>query len=322
MVIYTIKQGDTLYNIAKYYGVDLSFLIKLNQISNPTELVVGQSIVIRFPKEIYTVKLGDTIESISNMYNISTRQLLRNNPWLFDMPVLYAGEQIIIEYEDNDILGDIEVNGYAYPYINKKVLEQTLPFLTYITIFTYGFTEDGELIGVDDIEIIDIAKMYNVAPIMLISTLTKEGGFSNLLANKILNNKEAQDKLIENIIQNMKEKGYYGLDIDFEYVLPEDREAYVQFIDNVTRKLNEQGFIVMVALAPKISSEQKGLLYESHDYKAIGEVANSVLVMTYEWGYTYSHITYILKETFIIKGFLNYLGTFGYIINSKLAFSS
>ena len=40
-------------------------------------------------------------------------------------------------------------------------------------------------------------------------------------------------------------------------------------------------------LAPKSSDAQKGLLYESHDYRAIGDIADSVLLMTYEWGYTY-----------------------------------
>ncbi len=28
-------------------------------------------------------------------------------------------------------------------------------------------------------------------------------------------------------------------------------------------------------------------MYEGHDYRALGEVADSVLLMTYEWGYTY-----------------------------------
>ena len=40
-------------------------------------------------------------------------------------------------------------------------------------------------------------------------------------------------------------------------------------------------------LAPKTSDAQQGLLYESHNYGAIGEIADSVLLMTYEWGYTY-----------------------------------
>lgn len=42
-----------------------------------------------------------------------------------------------------------------------------------------------------------------------------------------------------------------------------------------------------MALAPKTSDNQKGLLYEGEDYRLVGNVAHSVLLMTYEWGYTY-----------------------------------
>src|SRR5690625_459815 len=40
------------------------------------------------------------------------------------------------------------------------------------------------------------------------------------------------------------------------------------------------------ALAPKTSATQKGIVYEAHDYHAHGEVADFVVIMTYEWGYS------------------------------------
>jgi len=40
-------------------------------------------------------------------------------------------------------------------------------------------------------------------------------------------------------------------------------------------------------LAPKTSADQPGLLYEGKDYRALGQVADHVLLMTYEWGYTF-----------------------------------
>lgn len=51
--------------------------------------------------------------------------------------------------------------------------------------------------------------------------------------------------------------------------------------------MSAKGYQVSVALAPKISKNQPGLLYEGVDYKALGEAANTVFLMTYEWGYTY-----------------------------------
>src|SRR5690625_7625896 len=40
------------------------------------------------------------------------------------------------------------------------------------------------------------------------------------------------------------------------------------------------------ALAPKASAKQEGAWYEAHDYAAHGEIADFVVLMTYEWGYS------------------------------------
>ena len=55
----------------------------------------------------------------------------------------------------------------------------------------------------------------------------------------------------------------------------------------MTLRLNAEGWFTNVDLAPKTSANQPGLLYEAHNYARIGAVANTVLIMTYEWGYTY-----------------------------------
>ena len=42
-----------------------------------------------------------------------------------------------------------------------------------------------------------------------------------------------------------------------------------------------------MALAPKTSTDQPGLLYQGHDYAGMGQAADYCLLMTYEWGYTF-----------------------------------
>lgn len=57
-----------------------------------------------------------------------------------------------------------------------------------------------------------------------------------------------------------------GWTIDFEYVPSEFAAAYVQFIEALHAALSPNGYKVFVALAPKTSATQPGLLYEGHDY--------------------------------------------------------
>ncbi len=286
MDIHVVKSGESVYSIAQKYGVSPQSIAVNNELANPSQLVPGQTLVILYPDQTYTVQSGDTLFSVAQALGVTVNQLLRNNPQLGGNMVIRPGQVLTVTYKPQP-QGLLAVNGYAYPYIDRAVLRKTLPYLTYITLFTYGITPEGELVDLDDQEVISIAREYGVAPLMLISTLTPEGTFSNQLASTILHNAELQNRLIDRIMNNLRTKNYYGLDVDFEYILPEDRIAYVEFIRNLTTKLNAAGYPVFVALAPKTSSDQRGLLYEAHDYRALGQVANRVLLMTYEWGYTY-----------------------------------
>ncbi len=286
MIIHVVRSGEDIFSIARRYGVPAERIIRDNEIQDPNQLVPGQNLVILFYRSIYRVKMGDTLESIAEENNMTVKQLYRNNPILGGRPEIYPGQILVLDFNQRK-QGNFKVNGYAYPNIDRDVLQKTLPYLTYITIFTYGITESGELIDIDDEEIIRAAREMGTAPIMHISTLGEDGKFSNELASRILRNERLQTELIANVLENLENKGYYGLDVDFEYVFPEYRDRYTEFIRRMTQTLNKAGYMVFVALAPKTSADQPGLLYESHDYPALGEAANMVILMTYEWGYTY-----------------------------------
>lgn len=292
MDIHVVRPGDNLYSIAQEYGVPVSQLQNDNQLTDPARLVVGQTLVVRFPQQVHTVQVGQTLSSIAQLYGLSVRQLQRNNSVLAGGTEVYPGQTLVISYQQQPE-GTLSVNGYAYPFIDKTLLRATLPFLTYMTPFTYGITEEGGLVDLDDAELITMANQGGVAPLMHLSTLTEEGGFSNELASLVLNNTEVQNRLIENLVTTLQAKGYRGLDVDFEFVFPQDAGAYANFIRRLAQTLNPLGLPVIVALAPKTSSQQRGLLYEGHDYAALGAAANEVLLMTYEWGYTYIHISHM-----------------------------
>ena len=111
--------------------------------------------------------------------------------------------------------------------------------------------------------------------------------FNNYLINVLVNNAAVQQNLITQMLEVMEEKGFVGVDIDFEYILPQDRVPFADFVANVRSQMAPLGYTVSVALAPKSMPDQKGLLYEGKDYGLLGAAADSVLLMTYEWGYTY-----------------------------------
>lgn len=288
MIIHIVEENQTIFSIANTYGVSVKRLIYDNQLYTPNELAVGQAILVLIPELVHQVKEGESISSIAKMYDVTEKTILRNNPFLVDRGYLVNGEYIIIRYQD-DRIGNIHTNGYVFPFVDMKLYEETLPYLTNVSIFSYGFTTQGELIPpiIDEQPLLDKALNYNVGPLLVLTPLTKEGVFNSNLINVLVENKEMQQRLINNLLTTLREKKYAGVDVDFEFIMKDDRDAYSSFINDLTVTMNKEGFSVSVALAPKTSDEQKGLIYQGVDYGALGSAANSVLLMTYEWGYTY-----------------------------------
>ncbi len=241
--------------------------------------------------EIYVVKPGDTIDSIALRLGVGVDQLIFDNQLVYPYE-LAVGQALFVDRNTRYASRAISVSGYAYPFISPWVLEQTLPFLSELPIFSYGFTAEGELVPPaygDDTWMIAAALKFGTQPILTLTPFGADGNFNNRLIHSVVNDEGSKSNLIRNLLEIMREKGYQGVDIDFEYILAEDRDAFTDFVREVADTMRENGYHTSVALAPKTSSEQRGLLYEGKDYRALGEAADHVLLMTYEWGYTYHH---------------------------------
>ena len=286
MDIHVVRPGDTMYSIALRYGVPMSQLIQDNQLPDPSRLVVGQTIVVQYPKETYTVRPGDTLFSIASTHNTTVQALLRNNPSLLGEDRIAPGQQLVLSYWQEK-QGTITVNGYAYPNIDGRLLRRTLPYLSQLTPFTYGFTPQGTLIPLQDQSLVDSALRAGVQPLLHLSTLEGDDSFSNELAHLALNDHEVQDRLVAQLVQTVREKGYQGVDVDFEFLYPADAPRYAEFVARLRDTFSPLGLPVIVALVPKTFAKQPGQLYEGHDYALLSQAADYVLLMTYEWGYTY-----------------------------------
>ena len=237
MRIFVVKRGDTLYSIAKKFGVATERLSYINALSDPNRLTVGQTLVIP----------GDSSPQ-----------------------------------------GEIEVNGYAYPNISDAVLNEALPYMTFLCPFSWQMDASGGITPIDDKRMISRAYETATAPMLTLTNISPSGGFSSDIAHAIFTDEAVQATLIENILAALRSRGYYGVNLNIEYVYPFDREGYNAFLRRLSETLHPKGYYLSSAIAPKTSDEQYGLLYTAHDYEAHGKYCDRVIIMTYEWGYTYS----------------------------------
>lgn len=287
MKIHVVSAGESIYLIARKYGVSPQKIITDNELTNPDQLVIGQTLVVMTSARKHTVASGESLYSIAQKYGVSLQALLAANPQVTNPSRIVIGQVITIP-ADAQSYGTLQVNGYAFPNINMETLRKSLPHLTYLSIFSHQVNSDGSLTNIPDAQLIQAARQARVAPLMVITNIQSGASFNSDLASSILRNPTVQNTLINNIVRTLREKNYYGLDIDFEYLYPTDRENYNNFLRRVVNTLRPLGYSVTTALAPKLSVEQKGLLYEAHDYPVHGALDDHVILMTYEWGYTYS----------------------------------
>ena len=237
---------------------------------------------------IYTVMPGEQLEQIATAYQVTPESIIAVNG-LPNPNRLLTGQSLIIPTLF-PVISKTEAGVNAYIYFlgldGVPIVREAAPFLTSVTPFTYIIKENGMLRTIDDEAIIETANENAMTPIMCITNFSSTVKGQNL-AHVVLNNEQTIQNLIVNILYTMKYKGYQGLNIDFEYVLPEDRESYNRFLKQAADALHQEGYFITSAVAPKTSSEQRGLLYEAIDYAVHGNLLDYVILMTYEWGYRF-----------------------------------
>ncbi|MFV9509686.1 LysM peptidoglycan-binding domain-containing protein [Tepidibacillus sp. LV47] len=285
MEIVVVRPGDSLWSIANRYGISIDAIVRANGIEDPTQLVIGEALVIPIRDRIHIVQPGESIWSIAQKYGIHFERIIQENN-IINPALIYPGLRLRIPTTTRKTT--IEVNGYLEPSGTERdrtTVNSTERFLTYLSLFSYQVRANGDLVQLNDQIARDALRDSPAKPMMVITNFS-EGTFRPEITHAIFTNRGARERLIANVINTMRNRGFFALNIDFEFVDPGDRDRYTSFLREITPRLKAEGFLVSTALAPKISGEQRGRLYEAHDYGAHGAIVDFVIIMTYEWGWS------------------------------------
>jgi spore germination protein YaaH len=150
-----------------------------------------------------------------------------------------------------------------------------------VATFLYGVTPSGEIVGGDSSRVVELARKMGVTVLALVHNIYGRT-FSGDLVHKVLTDMKLRAKVIDNIVSLLKDNRLGGVNIDFENVPPQDRDRYTDFVRALSARLKPEGLMLTLSVPAKKSENPNIAWSAPFDYWLLGEVADRIMIMTYD----------------------------------------
>lgn len=150
----------------------------------------------------------------------------------------------------------------------------------------YGVDEQGIVWGDVDPKVIEAARRANVK----VMPLLVNRPFDKDLLHKLLTSPAARARAIAAMVELSRSKNYWGMQIDFENVSIDDREAMTTFYQDAAKAMHAAGKIISIAVVhrpeelPGVQQYHAWMMADwrgGYDLKALGDAGDFISIMTY-----------------------------------------
>jgi len=284
MAIHIVRYGESLWSISQKYGVPIQSIIEVNDLSS-SALIPGLALYVpdrSLPIRSKLISSGDTLWNLASRYRTTLNAIIQANPGL-NPNALNIGQVINIP---SPIKLSMQTLSFVLPYSEENlipILKEVAEGLTYLAISSYSLTDEGYAYQVlPDEKLIAESIRLNVTPLLMIRNLL-EDQFSPEILNIVLNNPQYRRNLINSLVNFVQNKGYGGISIDFEFIPPARRDAFVVFLYDLKGALGS--LILHVNVHAKTEDILTNKITGGHNYREIGRASDIVAVMTIDYGY-------------------------------------
>lgn len=151
VTVHVVQRGENLFRIALNYGLTTEEVARVNGISNPASIQVGQRLIIPVEPQVepepavqtHIVQAGESLGSIATFYNISADELAQLNG-IANPNALYVGQELMLT-PDAKVLEEVPVSDE----VEVKHIIQAGDTLFRLSL-QYGITLD-ELLAANEI---------------------------------------------------------------------------------------------------------------------------------------------------------------------------
>jgi len=180
---------------------------------------------------------------------------------------------------------------FAYRPSAFETFKKNIDYVSVVSPEPFIVDASGLIYGELEPRLLKLAKEHNVRIMPQIKNIdVTQGLFRKEWVHAILNDSKAGERAIRSMVDLCKRYGLWGMQIDFENIQIDDRDAMTSFVRRATNALHDEGFKLSVAAVHR-SEEYAGantytqwMMKEwrgGYDLKAIGEIADFVKIMSY-----------------------------------------
>lgn len=231
----------------------------------------------------YTIKAGDTFYKIALRFRISLASLLAANPGV-DPNHLSIGQVIRVPVPGPKPGLTRAVSGWLPYWVQSQAfqsLQNHAELFSSISPFWYQLSESGDILnftGAEDSSILSFARANGIKVIPLISN-----EFNGELVSTVLNDQVIRQRHIQIILNKVSQMNYAGIEIDYENLFVSDREIFVVFLQELKSALAGLNKLLVVTIHAKTDPIGGWSGAEAHDYLGIGQNADLVRIMGYDY---------------------------------------
>ncbi|MCH6266904.1 MULTISPECIES: glycosyl hydrolase family 18 protein [Neobacillus] len=285
MTVHVVQTGEDLWAISNKYSVPIESILNLNGLVAASVVVPGLALYLpdNLPHiRFYRIKAGDQIGNLAFQFHTVPSSILAANPGI-QPDQLHIGQIVNIP---SPLKLQMAALGFILPSsesANIITLNSIAGQLSYLAVVAYSFTDDGFAYReIEDAVLVARCKQLKIKPLLMIRNFTG-AGFSADLAGRVLENITFRRNLVASILNLVKQRGYEGVSIDFEFIPPARRRDFISFLTELKRGLD--GLFLHVNVHAKTEDIPTNRIIGAYDYAAIGQVADMVAVMTIDYGY-------------------------------------
>jgi spore germination protein YaaH len=120
------------------------------------------------------------------------------------------------------------------------------------------------------------------------NTKDASGSFSRPVAAAILASPELRRRFIDNLVTLVEDKGYDGIDLDWEALKAVDRDGFSALVEELAAALHAKHRFLSIAISPKTSEPGEWDNQIFADWARIGEAVDEFKIMTYSYSGSWS----------------------------------